>query len=73
MGTKRGLLEQIEETKEAIQQRARLRRIKDFLIDADADEELLLAIDIAIDDIERWISPEIELTLGDETASRLTS
>jgi hypothetical protein len=50
----------IQETREAIIQRDRLREVRRFLIEYDAENDLIEAVDIAIEDMESWIHPEIE-------------
>lgn len=67
MNSRQAKVEDIEETEEAIVQRYQLRRIREFLLANDAAPELIDAIDIALEDIERWISPAIEIAMGTST------
>jgi hypothetical protein len=60
-------IEDFHETEEAIFQRHQLNRIREFLLANEASEDLIDAIDEAIEDIESWISPEIATALGDGT------
>ncbi|MER8836794.1 hypothetical protein [Mesorhizobium sp. M0909] len=53
-------LENLDEAEEAIAQRERLTRVKDFLVLQGAEEELVSAVEEAIDDIKQWIDPELE-------------
>lgn len=55
----------IDETEEALTQRVRLKRVREFLLENEADDDLLETIDIAIDDINNWISSDIEAALDD--------
>lgn len=57
-------LDDIEETEEAIFQRHQLNRIREFLLANEAAHDLVDAIDMAIEDIEHWVSPTIEMSLG---------
>ncbi len=56
-------LECLAETEDAMMQREGLRRVKEFLQERGADEELIDTIDIAVEDIERWICPKDEQVL----------
>lgn len=64
MKSKQMKIDDIEETEEAIFQRHQLNRIREFLLANEAAQDLVDTIDIAIEDIERWISPAIETSLG---------
>lgn len=60
-------IQNIDEAEEALSQRERLKRVREFLLKNDADEELIEAIDIAVDDIESWVSKDIEAAFHDGT------
>jgi len=51
-------LEHIEDAELVAWMREQLARIKDFLIDHEADEEMISAIDQAIEDNANWSDPE---------------
>ncbi|MBB5045002.1 hypothetical protein [Shinella fusca] len=51
-------LEHIEDAELVAWMREQLARIKDFLIDHEADEEMISPIDRAIEDNENWSDPE---------------
>lgn len=57
-------LEDLDEAEFAIQQRELLNKAREFLIDHDADEELVEAINQAIDDNDHWIVPDHESYIG---------
>lgn len=59
--------DEIDETEEAIAQRELLMEIRQFLLDNDANELLVEAIDVAIQDIESWIGTDIEAALSVRT------
>jgi hypothetical protein len=40
-----------------------LNRIRVFLLEGDADDEMVDTVDYLIEDNDRWISPEIEKDL----------
>lgn len=54
----------VEETADAIFQRLQLNRVREFLLAEGASADLVDAIDTAIDDIESWIDPSIEIAMG---------
>lgn len=58
-------IDDIDETEEALVQRELLRRVREFLLGNDADQVLVEIIDTAIDDIENWITTDIETALHD--------
>lgn len=60
--------EDIEEAELAYRQRYLLNRVRTFLTEHEADDELVEAIDQALDDNDQWLSPEYE-ALFDETGS----
>lgn len=64
MNSNRPDIDDIEETEDAILQRDRLNRVREFLLLNRGGQDLVEAIDIAIEDIERWINPTIEMALG---------
>lgn len=64
MNSNRPDIDDIEETEDAILQRCRLKRVREFLLLNGGGQDLIEAIDIAIEDIERWIDPTIEMALG---------
>lgn len=51
-------LEHIEDAELVAWMREQLTRIKDFLTDHEADEEMVSAIDQAIEDNEHWSDPD---------------
>lgn len=51
-------LEHIEEAELVAWMREQLARIKDFLIDHEADDEMISAIEQAIEDNEHWSDPD---------------
>ena len=53
-------LRDLDETEFATEQREFLNKAREFMIDHDADEDLIEAITQAIDDNDRWICPEHE-------------
>lgn len=53
----------IDETEEAMSQRDQLKRVREFLLDNDADDDLVETIAVAIQDIEQHICPAIEAAL----------
>jgi|GEM_PF-6405874 hypothetical protein len=57
-------IEDVDETEEAIFQCHQLNRIREFLLANEASQDLIDAIDEAIEDIESWISPEIAFGNG---------
>lgn len=54
----------IEETEDAIFQRLQLNLVREFLLAEGAPLDLVDAIDTAIEDIESWIDPSIEIAMG---------
>lgn len=60
--------EDIEEAESAYRQRHLLNRVPVFLAEHEADEELVEAVDQALDDNDQWLSPEYE-ALFDEIGS----
>lgn len=56
-------LRDVEETEDAMRIREQLNRIRVFLVENDADDEMVDTVDYLIEDNERWISPEIEKDL----------
>ena len=56
-------LRDVEETEDAMWVREQLKRIRAFLTEGDADEEMVDRVDYLIEDNERWISPAIEKEL----------
>lgn len=56
-------LQDVEETEDALRIREQLNRIRVFLLDGDADDEMVDTVDYLIEDNDRWISPEIEKDL----------
>lgn len=64
MNANRPDIDDIEETEDAILQRLQLRRVREFLLLNGGGQDLVESIDIAIEDIERWINPTIEMALG---------
>lgn len=56
-------IDDIEEIQEAIAQRELLKEVRQFLMDNCADEILVETIDVAIEDIENWIMPDMEAAL----------
>jgi hypothetical protein len=56
-------LRDVEETETAMRIREQLNRIRVFLVEGDADEEMVDTVDYLTEDNERWISPEIEKEL----------
>jgi hypothetical protein len=56
-------LRDVEETEDAMWVREQLKRIRAFLAEGDADEEMVDTVDYLIEDNERWISPESEKEL----------
>lgn len=67
MASDRRDIDDIEETEAAILQRLQLTRVRSFLLEHAAEEDLVETIDIAIEDIERWICTEIEAALQNGT------
>jgi hypothetical protein len=64
MKTNQWKIDDIDETQEAIFQRDQLMRVREFLVEHEAEQELIGSIDEALEDIERWISPAIEAALA---------
>lgn len=62
-------LDDIEETEFAILQRDRLNQVLDFLVAHDADDDLVEAVEQALEDNDRWLSPDTESFI-EETLSR---
>jgi hypothetical protein len=56
-------LRDVEETEDAMRIREQLNRIRVFLVESEADDEMVDTVDHLIEDNERWISPEIEKDL----------
>jgi hypothetical protein len=56
-------LRDVEETEDVMRIREQLNRIRVFLVESDADDEMVDTVDYQIEDNERWISPEIEKDL----------
>jgi hypothetical protein len=56
-------LRDVEETEDAMRIREQLNRIRAFLVESDADDEMVDTVDYLIEDNERWISPEIQKDL----------
>lgn len=56
-------LQDVEETEDALRIREQLNRIRIFLLEGDADDEMVNTVDYLIEDNDRWISPEIEKDL----------
>jgi hypothetical protein len=56
-------LQDVEETEDALRIREQLNRIRVFLLEGDADDEMVDTVDYLIEDNDRWISPEIEKDL----------
>lgn len=56
-------LRDVEETEDAMRIREQLNRIRVFLVENDADDEMVDTVDYVIEDNERWISPEIDKDL----------
>jgi hypothetical protein len=56
-------LRDVEETEDAMRIREQLNRIRGFLVERDADDEMVDTVNYLIEDHERWISPEIEKDL----------
>jgi len=65
---RRPTLDEIEEAADAIHQRNQLYRIREFRSDNEAPSDLLDAIDDVVGDIEAWIDPAIEISLGQEAS-----
>jgi hypothetical protein len=53
-------LDDIEETEFAILQRDRLNQVLDFLVAHDADDDLVEAVEQALEDNDRWLSTDTE-------------
>ncbi len=53
-------LEDIDEAEQCIHQRIRLTRVRQFLLEQNADEDLVAAIDLALEDNEQWAIKEVE-------------
>lgn len=64
MKSNQSKINDVEEAQDAIFQRHQLNRIRDFLLANEAAQDLVDTIDIAIEDIERWIDPTIEMVFG---------
>ncbi len=66
-------LDDIEETEFAILQRDRLNQVLDFLVAHDAADDLVEAVEQALEDNDRWLSTDTEsfieetLSPGSET------
>lgn len=58
-------LDDIDETEVAMRQRDYLKLAREFLLENNADDELVQAVEIAIEEIEEYISTEIEEALQD--------
>lgn len=54
----------IEETEDAMLQRSQLRRVHAYLLATGVPEDLVEAVEIAIEDIERYIDPVLETAIG---------
>ncbi len=52
--------EDVEEAEICIRQRQLLEKLRQFLLDHDADEALLEAVDQAAEDNEQWGVPSVE-------------
>jgi hypothetical protein len=53
-------LRDADETEDAMRIREQLNRIRVFLVERDADDEMVDTVNYLIEDNESWISPEIE-------------
>ncbi|MFA5957686.1 hypothetical protein [Hyphomicrobium sp.] len=58
-------LEDIEEAQICVHQRQLLFRVRQFLLEHSAGEELLEAVDQAMEDNEQWGVPEVEEAILD--------
>jgi hypothetical protein len=56
-------LQDVEETEDALRIREQLNRVRVFLLECDADDEMVDTVDYLIEDNDRWISPKIEKDL----------
>ena len=56
-------LQNVEETEDALGIREQLNRIRVFLLEGDADDEMVDTVNYLIEDNERWINSEIEKEL----------
>lgn len=63
-------INEIDETEEAISQRSQLMLVREFLLANDADDDLVDAIDVAIEDIEQHICPDIKAALEEGVLRR---
>jgi hypothetical protein len=57
-------LRDVVETEDAMWVREQLKRIRAFLAEGDADEEMVDTVDYLIEDNERWPESEKELLAG---------
>ncbi|RWN44691.1 MAG: hypothetical protein EOS03_23890 [Mesorhizobium sp.] len=56
-------LDQLDEIEDAVWQKWQLIKVRAFLVNEEAEPDLVETIDIAIVDIDQWVDPEIERAL----------
>jgi hypothetical protein len=60
----------VEETEISLWLLEQFNRIQKMLVEHEADDEMLEAVDYLIEDNDRWISPEIAMRLGSERTGK---
>jgi hypothetical protein len=63
-------LDDIEETETSLWILEQLKRIQKLLVEHEADDEMLEAVEYLIEDNDRWICTEIEMGLGSNRAGK---